>query len=165
MFNALLYKGHFIKKNVEDSYITYYKKAFNHLFYQTPAKSSFFLQLCFLGEIKYADGNLVEADEKTFMQMKKYLNQEKISYHHRDLIDAIGAVGDIDLISLSDVPSYFSGELESSFYQKIKNSLSSEGVSINRNYLRFLTQIEMGLKMSQKDIKSLYLVNVFKCTE
>ena len=136
MFNALLYKGHFIKKNVEDSYITYYKKAFNHLFYQTLAKSSFFLQLCFLGEIKYADGNLAEADEKTFKQMKKYINQVKITYHQRDLIDAIGTVGDIDFISLSDVPSYFSGELESSFYQKIKNSLSSEGVSINRNYLR-----------------------------
>jgi S-adenosylmethionine-diacylglycerol 3-amino-3-carboxypropyl transferase len=154
MFNALLYKGHFIKKNVDDSYIDYYKNAFNHLFTESLTKNSFFLQLCFLGEIKYAEGNLVEADEKTFKQMKKYLDKINIYYHQSDLIKTISNIEGIDFISLSDVPSYFSGELERSFYQKIKKSLSNDGVSVNRNYLRVPNAKKDGLLDISKKFNS-----------
>ena len=47
MFNALLYKGDFIKKNIDESYVHYYSKAFGHLMREALTKSSFFLQLCF----------------------------------------------------------------------------------------------------------------------
>ena len=136
MFNALLYKGHFIKKNVEESYISYYKKAFNHLLTENLAKKSFFLQLCFLGKIKHPEGNLVEASEACFKQMKKYLPKVNVVFHQRDLIKTIGSLDDVDFVSLSDVPSYFSGDLEKNFVNKLKNSLSDDGLLVNRNYLR-----------------------------
>ena len=145
MFNALLYKGHFIKKNVKDTYIKYYKKAFDHLFYEALTKKSFFLQLCFLGEIKYTEGNLVEANEKTFKQMKKYIDKVQIKYHQSDLIGTIGKLSEVDFISLSDVPSYFSGDIEESFYQKIKKSMADGGISVNRSYLRIPSANRFGL--------------------
>lgn len=49
VFDALLYKGNFIKKNVSESYFQYYQSAFNNLFTKGLAKESFFLQLCFFG--------------------------------------------------------------------------------------------------------------------
>ncbi len=41
-FNALLYKGDFIKKNVEQSYYDYYSEAFKKLFTTAPAKRTSF---------------------------------------------------------------------------------------------------------------------------
>jgi len=42
LFNALLYKGHFPKKNVPFSHVEYYKNAFNHLFENTLETSSMY---------------------------------------------------------------------------------------------------------------------------
>ena len=89
MFNALLYKGDFIKKNVKESYISYYSKAFSHLMRECLTKNSFFLQLCFLGEIKYAEGNLIEAKKECFEMMKKSLETCDVIYHQNDLISEI----------------------------------------------------------------------------
>ena len=136
MFNALLYKGDFIKKNVKESYISYYSKAFSHLMRECLTKNSFFLQLCFLGEIKYAEGNLIEAKKECFEMMKKSLENCDVIYHQNDLISEIKNHQEIDFISLSDVPSYFSGNLEKEFIQNLKPSLSPKALLVNRNYLR-----------------------------
>ena len=136
MFNALLYKGDFIKKNVSESYISYYSKAFSHLMRECLTKNSFFLQLCFLGEIKYAEGNLIEAKKECFEMMKKSLETCDVYYHQNDLISEIKNHHEIDFISLSDVPSYFSGKLEKEFIQNLKPSLSPKALVVNRNYLR-----------------------------
>ena len=148
MFNALLYKGDFIQKNVEDSYLQYYSKAFNNLFYNGLIKNSFFLQLCFYGEIVWDSGNLIEAKEENFLEIKERLKGCKVTYENCDLIEAIKKYEDLDYISLSDVPSYFSGEIETNFYQEIKPSLSAEALVVNRNYLR----IPKSNKTDYKDI-------------
>ena len=87
-------------------------------------------------------------------QMKKYLDKINIYYHQSDLIKTISNIEGIDFISLSDVPSYFSGELERSFYQKIKKSLSNDGVSVNRNYLRVPNAKKDGLLDISKKFNS-----------
>jgi S-adenosylmethionine-diacylglycerol 3-amino-3-carboxypropyl transferase len=46
IFNSLLYKGHFIKKNSELSYFDYYQRSFERLF-ALDIKRSHFLQICF----------------------------------------------------------------------------------------------------------------------
>ncbi len=136
MFNALLYKGDFIKKNIKEGYVHYYSEAFAHLMRENLAKNSFFLQLCFLGRVKYPEGNLIEANKDCFEEMKQSLKDCKVQYHHGDLIAEIKKQKDIDFISLSDVPSYFSGKLEKDFLQDIKPSLSKGALLVNRNYLR-----------------------------
>tara|TARA_B100000886_G_scaffold332097_1_gene284387 strand:+ start:280 stop:1374 length:1095 start_codon:yes stop_codon:yes gene_type:complete len=136
MFNALLYKGDFIKKNIKESYISYYSKAFSHLMNNNIARNSFFLQLCFLGEVKYEEGNLIEATKQCFSDMKESMEKCSIFYHQNDLISEICNHNSVDFISLSDVPSYFSGDLEKQFLKKIHPSLSKDGIIVSRNYLR-----------------------------
>ena len=136
LFNALLYKGDFIKKNVDETYIQYYDKAFNHLMEHDLVRKSYFMQLCYYGSIVYPQGNLLEGKEKTFKEMKKHLKRVKIHYLEKDIISAIADETDIDFVSLSDVPSYFSGDLERNFFQIIKSGLAKDAVVINRNYLR-----------------------------
>jgi S-adenosylmethionine-diacylglycerol 3-amino-3-carboxypropyl transferase len=153
LFNALLYKGDFIKKNVEDSYLQYYTKAFDHLMTHDLAKTSFFLQLCFLGEIRHKEGNLVEASEECFNSMKKSLNKAEIHFHKQDIISAIKNEKNVDFISISDVPSYFSGDVEKNFFQDIRPSLSTRGIVVNRNYLR----VPIANRSNYQDVTNNYL--------
>ena len=95
-----------------------------------------FLQLCFLGEINYPEGNLVEAKKECFEMMKRSLETCEVKYHQNDLISEIKKQNEIDFISLSDVPSYFSGKLERDFIQNLKSSLNPSAIVVNRNYLR-----------------------------
>lgn len=136
LFNALLYKGDFIKKNVPETYIQYYDKAFKQLMSHDLVRTSYFMQLCFMGEIRYSEGNLIEAQKNGFAKIKKCLKTTKVHYLKQDIISAIKSHDDIDFISISDVPSYFSGDLERDFFQMILPSLAPEGLIVNRNYLR-----------------------------
>jgi S-adenosylmethionine-diacylglycerol 3-amino-3-carboxypropyl transferase len=152
LFNALLYKGDFIKKNVDETYIQYYDKAFNHLMHHDLVKKSYFMQLCYYGRIVYPEGNLLEGKKKTFNEMKKHLKRVKIQYLEKDIITSIKDEKDVDFVSLSDVPSYFSGDLEKKFFQIIKPGLASDAIVINRNYLRIPNSDRSGYK----DISSEY---------
>ncbi|MCR9206553.1 MAG: DUF3419 family protein, partial [Halobacteriovoraceae bacterium] len=71
VFNALLYKGDFIEKNVPENHFEYYKGAFDTLFTNNLARESFFAHLCFFGEINHSDGNPIEAKEMNFNRVKE----------------------------------------------------------------------------------------------
>jgi S-adenosylmethionine-diacylglycerol 3-amino-3-carboxypropyl transferase len=169
-FDALLYKGHFVKKNIDSSFYDFYKKSFDHLMRNNLMKASFFLQLCFLGEIQYSEGNPIEADKKVFENIKKNLSKCRITFVQKDLMSAIANYNDLDFISLSDVPSYFNGDLEKSFLQMIKKSLSVKGLIVNRNYLRVPEADRSGLVDIASDYQAIvdsekvqmYLIEVLK---
>jgi S-adenosylmethionine-diacylglycerol 3-amino-3-carboxypropyl transferase len=143
-FNALLYKGDFVKKNVPDSYYDYYQRAFRHLFTHDLARRSFFLQLCVLGQIHHAEGNLIEAQAACFQEMKE--SSAQVEFIQSDLISAIAQCQDLDFISLSDVPSYFQGEMERDFLQIIRPHLKIGGVAVLRSYLRVPQADRSGFK-------------------
>ncbi len=136
LFNALLYKGHFISKNIPGSYFEYYFKAFNHLFHQDLCRKSFFLQLCFLGKINFSEGILLEAHQERFYDIQKNLRQVEIIFAQTDILSAIKKEKNLDFISFSDVPCYFSGEVEKNFLQECIPSLATGAHIILRNYLR-----------------------------
>ena len=46
-FNAFLYKGHFVKKNVPETHYEYYRQAYRKLFYLSLTKENLFQQLTF----------------------------------------------------------------------------------------------------------------------
>jgi S-adenosylmethionine-diacylglycerol 3-amino-3-carboxypropyl transferase len=132
MFNSLLYKGSFIKKNSPLSYFEYYRQAFERLF-QLNIKRSHFLQLCFFGKLIYNEGLPIEFSEDLF---------DKIKHASIEPIWETGSIFNrnegthYDLISLSDVPSYLEGEIERGYIQSLKKNLSAGGFIINRHYLR-----------------------------
>ncbi len=139
VFNALLYRGDFIKKNVPESHFDYYFENFQRLFTQGLARESFFAHLCFFGKLIHEDGNTIEADEAVYVQMQKALRSKtQIDLVSLDLFSAADKYKghNLDFLSLSDVPSYFSGESERLFLQKCKETLSPEGVIVVRSYLR-----------------------------
>jgi len=138
MFNALLYGGHFVKKNIAKGYFNFYNESFNYLFNQILARENFFLQICFLGKIIFKEANILEAQCFCFEEMKDNLSRKytEIIEVQGDLINAICNHTKVDFISMSDVPSYFSGDIEKNFLQKIKSSLSLGAIIVIRNYLR-----------------------------
>ena len=90
VFNALLYKGDFIEKNVEENHFEYYQNSFDTLFENNLARESFFAHLCFHGKIIHSDGNPIEAKEDNFNQVKdKLLNGAGIGYHQGDLVSLL----------------------------------------------------------------------------
>lgn len=135
LFNALLYKGDFIEKNSPLSHFEYYHRAFENLFTRDLAKKSFFLQLCFYGKIKSLEGVPVEASLESHQRLQQ--SKANIFYLRTDLITHLAeGCAKYDFLSLSDVPSYFKGQLEIEFMQKIRPSLNPGAIIVNRYYLR-----------------------------
>jgi S-adenosylmethionine-diacylglycerol 3-amino-3-carboxypropyl transferase len=138
VFNALLYKGHFVKKNVPESHFQYYKEAFSRIFGRTLLRANFFAQLCFFGRIVTKEAIPVEGDLEVFSSMKAWLLKKKTFSHQGNILELIpaGNFSDIDFLSFSDVPSYFEGETEKNYLQFVRPKMSIGGVIIVRNYLR-----------------------------
>ncbi len=135
IFNALLYKGDFIKKNSPLSHFDYYFQAFNRLFRADLAKKSFFLHLCFYGKISSIEGVPIEATEEGFTRVNQsnceveYINQDFVTYLN-------SGKHKYDFLSLSDVPAYLKGDSERDYLQKIKPSLNFGALIVVRHYLR-----------------------------
>jgi S-adenosylmethionine-diacylglycerol 3-amino-3-carboxypropyl transferase len=139
VFNALLYKGHFVKKNVPESHFEYYKAAFGRIFGQTLLHSNFFAQLCFFGKIVTKEAIPVEGDKYVFESMKKWLISHRTKSYMGNILELIpaeDALSEIDFLSFSDVPSYFEGDTERNYLQIIRPKMSIGGIVLIRNYLR-----------------------------
>lgn len=135
LFNALLYKGHFIEKNLPESHFEFYYNAFERLLTRGLAQKSFFLHLCFYGKIRSLSGVPVEAQKDAFQTVKAFSGT--IHYLNEDLVQHLkSGVRTYDFLSLSDVPSYFKGDLEKDFMQQIRPGLRPGAIVVNRYYLR-----------------------------
>lgn len=132
IFNSLLYKGHFIKKNSRLSYFEYYEQAFDRLF-ALDIKRSHFLQICFFGKVIFEEALPIEFRPDVFEAIKK--STVVPEYFTGSIFEGIGN-SSFDFISLSDVPSYLGGELEKNFLQVMKDHLRGSGLVVNRYYLR-----------------------------
>lgn len=135
-FNTLLYKGRFPKKNIPETMPKFYLKAFNRLFNQGHARNNFFLQLLFFGKLIFPEGNPTECNKKIFLLAKVGVNKTQISYIRGDIVSEISKITmPIDFISFSDVPSYFTGEVEKNYLQRIYPYLSPHSLMVIRYYL------------------------------
>tara|TARA_Y100000780_G_scaffold232591_1_gene267926 strand:- start:22656 stop:23762 length:1107 start_codon:yes stop_codon:yes gene_type:complete len=141
VFNALLYKGDFIVKNYPESHFDYYKKSFENLFTHSLARESFFAHLCFYGKITHSDGNPIEAWESNYLKVKERIQSSESCYEmvQGNMVELLNSPlyeNQFDYLSLSDVPSYFSGKVEKEFLQDMAPSVRKGGVICMRHYLR-----------------------------
>lgn len=156
LFNSLLYRGHFVKKNIDKTYIQFYVEAFERLFKNNLISDSYFLQMSFLGTIRNILGAPIEAEPEIFSDVKKNIDRVKIGYRCGDLVKILEkGEKSYDMLSLSDVPSYFDSVLGRNFIQKIKPSINDGGVVIVRYYLRVHTPILDGFKDITEDYMDL----------
>lgn len=169
MFNALLYKGDFITKNSPLSHFDYYFQSFERLFTRDLAQKSFFLQLCFYGKIKSLLGVPVEAQKENYERVHK--SKTKVDYVQEDFVSYLSrGLKQYDFLSLSDVPSYFQGDLEKEFMQRIKPGLAPGAIIVNRYYLRksecdlsgYVDITENYLKLIELEKVQMYDIRVYK---
>lgn len=143
MFNALLYRGHFVKKNIDKKHFEFYRDVFERLFTTILVKDNFFIQVCLFGRIMTVDANTIEAQKTTFEQLKNDLPRCQLTSLQGDILSiAHASQQKYDFLSLSDVPSYFSGETEKSFLQQISPALNSGAVVVIRYYLRIAYDLD-----------------------
>lgn len=137
VFNVLLYRGSFPEKNIPQTYLRFYLEAFDRLFAQGPARRNYFLQLCFLGELRHAEGLPAEADPALLRAAKDGVRGTEWEFVRGDVLDTIASAREpVGFVSLSDVPSYFKPPIEQSFLAKIRPGLAKKGKVVTRNYLR-----------------------------
>jgi len=137
-FNAVLYKGHFVRKNIEEGYYEFYRQAFRRLFANGLTRHNFFLQLCFLGTLRYPEGNPVEVDPNVYKGVQAALRAGLRTKHVKsDLLEYAGITAErFDFVSLSDVPSYFSGTTERTYMQQLRRCLNPGALCVVRCYMR-----------------------------
>jgi S-adenosylmethionine-diacylglycerol 3-amino-3-carboxypropyl transferase len=136
VFNALIYKGHFPKKNIPESFFGFYKNTLDRCFSQGPARESFFLQLLFFGRIVHAEGVTIECEPKVYAQAQKALSKCDVRFVKGNILEQVAQTDQpADFLSISDVPSYFSGETERMFLQRCKAGLSDRARVVVRHYL------------------------------
>jgi S-adenosylmethionine-diacylglycerol 3-amino-3-carboxypropyl transferase len=144
IFNLLLYKGSFPKKNIKNSFYGFYKERLYKLMKQDVVRKNYFLQLIFLGNLKYSDGLPLECDSTIFLKSKKALQRTKVVYICDDILKAANNTPlPIDFLSLSDVPSYFKPPQEQNFLQEFKKNLSQNGIVVSRYYLHISENIDI----------------------
>lgn len=132
MFNSLLYKGSFIKKNSSLSYFDYYYQAFDRLF-ALDVKRSHFLQLCLCGKVLYPEALPIEFTAEIFNKIK---SSKVVPIYEQGSIFERKEATLYDFVSLSDVPSYLSGEVEKKYIKILAKNIANSGVIVNRFYLR-----------------------------
>ncbi len=143
-FNALLYQGAFPKKNIPESHFKFYASAYDRLFALGPVRENFFMHLSFFGKILNANGLPYEWGVETYARIQSALQRAEISFSCGELVETLSARSESwDLVSLSDVPSYFSHPLESQYLQLIKKSLRPKARVILRSYLHVPEGTEM----------------------
>lgn len=143
VFNALIYKGHFPKKNIPGTFFSFYRDTLDRCFNQGLVRENFFLQLLFFGKIIFQEGVTAEADPTIFAAAKAGIKKCKVNFVKNNIIDTIAeAKRPADFVSLSDVPSYFSGATERQFLQKIKSGLADDAMVVLRHYLHVPEQCD-----------------------
>lgn len=136
-FNALLYKGHFVKKNIPENHFAFYKNAYDRIYCHTLARENYFAQMSFLGEVKYPEGVPFEAQPVPYDTIKAGLKNCQVIYAQEDINTLLKSGREkFDFVSYSDVPSYFEGESEREFLQWARPSLNCGCVVVLRHYLR-----------------------------
>ena len=137
-FNSMLYKGHHVRKNIDQSYFEFYRDNYDRLFINGLARENFFLQLCFLGSLRYPEGNPVEAQPDVFKAAQTVLSERcEVTFIKDDLLRYAGKTDrKFDFVSLSDVPSYFRGETERTYLQQLAKCLYPGAICVVRCFLR-----------------------------
>jgi S-adenosylmethionine-diacylglycerol 3-amino-3-carboxypropyl transferase len=144
IFNALLYKGSFVKKNIPEGHFEFYQKVFSRLFETHLVVENYFLQMCLYGRIVDQRGNLIETQKPLFDQLQGNLTHVALSPQCGNVLEILGGMSEeFDFFSFSDVPSYFSGNTEREFMQMIRPAIKSGGVVVNRYYLKICQEVNL----------------------
>lgn len=134
-YNLVLYKGHFPKPNLDRSFYQFYMDIYKNLFEKCYIGQNFYLQLLFFGKLQTVEARPIEARADIFGLAKACARKCHISYVQDDVLVYLKRFHEeVDFLSFSNVPSYFKGQIEKSFYQMIGPSLKRDARIVSRAY-------------------------------
>ncbi|MFG1501528.1 DUF3419 family protein [Halobacteriovorax sp. XZX-3] len=153
LMNSLLYRGDFIRKNIPESYVKFYRNRFARLFKNNLIKDNFFLSLCFFGEVTLTNTPL---RCRNYSKLKECIETTQVNYHIGDVVAELeSGKYQFDYFSYSDVPSYFDDKLGKDFIKKARPSIAIGGVICVRYYLRVHTPELEGFEDITAEFKDL----------
>ncbi|NQZ11579.1 MAG: DUF3419 family protein, partial [Algicola sp.] len=154
--NALLYRGDFPKKNLSGSTYSIYKGMFAHLMDNVLCKDSYFFQMLILGKLVSSKTAMMEADPAIFKQIKENLKDTQVNYQQGDIISAVDGIdGEVDFISISDVPSFMPDEAADAFLINVQHKLSPCARVVSRGHLRVVKPKTAGFRDITEDAAAL----------
>ncbi len=136
VLNSLLYSGDFPRNNLGISTFSRYEEIFRHLFTEIPVRTSFFLQMLFLGRIVHDEGLPPECDVHVYSAARRALPHCEIVIAQSDAIDHVAGLYGVDFVSISDVPSFLPDDRARSFLQRMRASLSPAALVVARGHMR-----------------------------
>ncbi|MEK6773627.1 MAG: DUF3419 family protein [Bdellovibrionota bacterium] len=174
VFNKYLYKGHFSgQANHRTEHRPPYQfiwEEFERVFKTQLVRKNYFMQILFLGEIRYEEGLPLEAHENIFHKSKK--SNTKIHYHIGNLLDIL-PTEPFDFISLSDTISYLPTDEANKILQKLHKDTKKSSCVVIRSFMKAPTEIdqkgwsrlaEKETWAHQMDGTSVYKFHIFKKT-
>ena len=97
-------------------------------------RESFFLQMLFLGDLRYSEGLPLEVDPEVYKETQKFKGE--IRFTQTDLLSHLQSHS-ADFVSLSDVPSYFNQEQIQQLQKCLLRDLEQRGGAwVSRSFLR-----------------------------
>ena len=123
------YKGPRIKRNIPESVLD----NFYDVLERQLARENIYLQLGFFGKLCFSEANPLECDPEIFLAAQEGLHRAEIDYRVGSIIDEAKQLSKaVDFLSFSNVPSYFTGELERTFLQEIASTLAPMALVVAR---------------------------------
>ncbi len=137
VFNRFLYKGHFSgtadRRTEALAPWKFIDENFRRLFTTTLVRKNYFLQMLFLGRIRYEEGLPLEAQSYVVEAVRT--SQTELDFQCGNLIAALPKKA-FDFISLSDAISYVVDEQSEWILQKLHPDTKVESTAVIRTFLR-----------------------------
>jgi S-adenosylmethionine-diacylglycerol 3-amino-3-carboxypropyl transferase len=157
VLNSLLYKGEFPRKNLPGSAYEIYRNMFEHLFNHTVARTSFFLQMVFLGRLQYESGFPIECDPEVYdLAARAVRNGTSVKFYRGDITECVRANGNVGFVSLSDVPSFLPESAAASVFERVRPGLAPGGKIVMRGHLRVVRPKSEGFQSIRQDVTHLF---------
>lgn len=135
--NPLLYKGFFSgskeNRTTPVSTANHIESRYRNLFYSHLANENFFLQMLFLGKIKYLKALPLEAHENIFNLAKK--SSTHINYYHGSYSEFLFKKP-YNFIHMSDVLSYLDDTEASSILEKLHPQTTKNSKIVARTFMK-----------------------------
>lgn len=140
MLNALLYRGAFPRAERGRASSQHLAAAFEQIFANIRCRDSFFLQLLFLGEIRFPEAVPGEGQGEVLTTIRAALEDIDLRFVLADITRPSQWTSEqFDAIFLSDVPSFLGKDAEARFLQEIRPALSPLGTAITRESVRAIS--------------------------
>jgi S-adenosylmethionine-diacylglycerol 3-amino-3-carboxypropyl transferase len=137
VFNRFLYKGHFAggegKRTAEDPAWKMVDREMTRMFRETLLRKNFFIQMIFLGEVRYEEGLPTEAHPAVFEAAKKAATE--VVWTRGNFLE-ITRQRPFDFYSLSDTISYVTDAEARDFTRQIHSETPRGATVVIRSFMR-----------------------------